>query len=504
MPLLIGIDLGTTHLKALAIDEEGHPRASASIPTPATDEGDGRVVYDPEAVWQSVCQVLDAVLRGTDQRVAGIACASMGEAGFLLDEGGTPLWPAIAWFDPRTRPLEQWWQDHVGRARIRSITGLSMDFTYSLNKILWYRDADPDRFARARHWLGMAEWVAFKLSGHMATNYSLASRTMAFDLLREEWADELLEAASLPRSLLPPVLPAGTPLGPVTAGAAGETGLPAGTVVCVGAHDHICAALAAGAITPGVILNSCGTAETMLTTLDRASASEAMPDERVVVGHHLFPNLYYVMTSFRTSGLSADWFVHHLLTGGSPSHEAFAGRAAESAVGARGLLFYPYLRDASDQRHGAGSSGLLVGLRDFHTNADVARALIEGLAFEARRMFDRLQAVMQQPAQVVRAVGGSTANPVWMQVKADVLGIVVDVLEMKEATAYGAALLAGLGTGTFSDVRRMPEDSTRVRGRYVPDPTRHQAYDGLYRRYLSLLPSVIEVGARLQGSSQRR
>lgn len=495
MPLLIGLDLGTTYFKALAIDEEGRPRALTFLPTPATDEGNGQVVYHAEDVWEAVCRLLRSVQQGSEEPVVGVACASMGEAGFLLDSRGNPLGPAIAWFDPRTQAVARSWQEKAGNQRIRSITGLTPDFTYSLNKILWMREHLPDLFREARCWLGMADWVAYRLSGVAATDYTLASRTMAFDLNGETWSTELLELAGLDISLFPTVWPSGTVLGDVTPEAVAETGLPRGTAVCVGGHDHLCAALAAGAISQGVLLNSCGTAETFLTALDHDGLQRALPDLSIAVGHHLFPGLYYAMTTLRTSGLSADWFVRHMLTSESHSPAELASRARAAPVGARGLLFYPYFRDASDARHAAGSAVVLIGLRDYHTNADLARALLEGLSFEARRLLERLRPLLSIPPKLVRSVGGSTQNVTWMQIKADVLGVTIEVCDVAEASAYGAALLAGLRIGMFNarDAgRTCPVIGTRAT--FIPDPDRQALYDSYYQSYCALLPLVIEAG----------
>lgn len=505
MALLIGLDLGTTHFKALAVSEEGAVRAAVSTSTPATDEGEGRVVYDPDAVWESVVELLRTVrARAGSEPVAGVACASMGEAGFLLDSEGMPLGPALAWFDPRTRPLEERWSRKVSLERIRAITGLQSDFTYTLHKILWWKLSHPELFTRARHWLGMSEYVAYRLCGEMGTDFSLASRTMALDLAREEWSEELLSAGELPHTLLPPVVPAGTRLGTVNAQLARATGLSPGAIVAAGGHDHICAALAVGAVGPRVLLNSCGTAETMLAAVAREALPRALAEKRLVVGHHLFAGTYYAMASLRTSGLSADWFVREMLTGPDNGHAAFAERARVSPPGARGLLFYPYLRDASDERHGAGSAGVMLGLRDFHTNADLARALIEGLAFESRRMLERLGPMLRLAPRaagatgsppVLRAVGGGTANPTWMQVKADVLELPIQVPAVQEATAYGAALLAGLGAGTFRDASTLPGGCREAAQRYAPHPERQRVYRSIYQRYLSLLPAVVGLTA---------
>lgn len=496
LPLLIGLDLGTTYFKALAVDDEGRPRASASIPTPASDEGDGRVVYYPDAVWEAVCKLLHAVLRDIREPIVGIACSSMGEAGFLLDSRGRPLGPAIAWFDPRTQAVARSLQERAGKDRIRAITGLTPDFTYSLNKIVWIRQHHPDAFRQGRCWLGMADWVAYRLSGVAATDYTLASRTMAFDLRAETWSNELLELADVDASIFPAVRPSGTVLGDLTAQAASETGLPAQTAVCVGGHDHLCAALAVGAVNEGVLLNSCGTTETFLSALDVNGLERALPDVSIAVGHHLFPGLFYAMTTLRTSGLSVDWFVRHMLTSQQRSPAELGRQASSSPVGARGLLFYPYFRDASDDRHAAGSSAVLVGVRDYHTNADLARALLEGLGFEARRMLDRLSPLLSVRPTIVRAVGGSTRNATWMQIKADVTGVTLEACDITEASAYGAALLAGLGVGVFGDgggTQQWPAVATRAT--FTPDPHRHSIYEVYYQRYQSLLPLVIQATA---------
>lgn len=505
VPLLIGLDVGTTYFKALAIDDKGLPKTWASTPTPAQDEGDGRVVYYPDAVWGAVCKLLRAILRDTSEPIVGIACSSMGEAGFLLDSRGNPLGPAIAWFDPRTQAVARSLQERLGKEKIRAITGLTPDFTYSLNKIVWIRQHHPDLSRQGRSWLGMADWVAYRLSGVPATDYTLASRTMAFDLRAETWSRELLELTDIDASIFPAVRPSGTVLGTVTPQAAAEIGLPLRTAVCVGGHDHLCAALAVGAVNEGVLLNSCGTTETFLSALDHDGLERALPDTSIAVGHHLFPGLFYAMTTLRTSGLSVDWFVRQMLTSEQRSPAELASQASTAPVGARGLLFYPYLRDASDDRHAAGSAAVLVGIRDYHTNADLARALLEGLSFEARRMLDRLSPMLSVRPRLVRAVGGSTRNATWMQIKADVTGLTLEVCDIAEASAYGAALLAGRGVGIFGHGGRAQTcPMVATRATFRPDPQRHSVYDAYYHRYRSVLPLVIQATTAVQSSTEGR
>lgn len=492
---LVGVDLGTTRIKALVVDGAGQELRVVSCPTPSRDEGDGQVVYDGETLWAAVAGLLRQVVEGLELgQIAGVACASMGEAGFLVDGAGRELFPALAWFDPRTQAIAREVVQRLGRGTLRQITGLPADFTYSVSKLLWYQQHDPVRFKRARAWLHMADWVAFRLSGRVATDFTLASRTMAFDVRQEAWSDQILSACGLEVSVLPRVVASGTPVGRVTREAAQATGLPEGVVVTAGAHDQLASALAVGAVTPERVLNSCGTAETLLTALDLEGYQKALEHDEVVVGHHVFPNLFYGMTTLRTSGLSATWFVRQMLTGPQPSYEELSRRAAESVPGARGLRFFPYFRTSADVV-GAPDSAMLVGLRDFHTNGDLARALLEGLSFEARRLLERLRRGAGVAPQVIRAVGGSTTNQCWMQLKADILGLPVEVAAHQEGAGYGAALLAGLGSGvlTEADLARIVEGTSRA---YTPQQP--QTYAPLYDHYLRLLPLACE-GARLAG-----
>ncbi|BAS28026.1 FGGY-family carbohydrate kinase [Limnochorda pilosa] len=502
MAYLIGIDLGTTRIKAIVVDETGRQHRVVSAPTPSRDEGDGRVVYEGAALWSVIVRLIRELVSQIDPgQVAGVACASMGEAGFLVDDQGRELFPALAWFDPRTRPIAEELVARLGRETLRSITGLPADFTYSVSKLLWYREHDRARFQRARYWLNMADWVAFRLSGVAATDFSLASRTMAFDVRQEVWSSEILDECGLEASLLPTPVPGGTRVGRVTGPAARETGLPEDVSVCSGAHDQLASALAVGATRESRVLNSCGTAETILTALSADGFERALPHQEVVIGHHLFPSLFYGMTTLRTSGLSATWFVREMLTGTDPDYDELGRRAEQSEVGARGLRFFPYFRTSADVV-GAPDAAMILGLRDFHTNADLARALLEGLSFEARRLLDRLQKGAGVAPKVVRAVGGSTANRCWMQLKADVMGLPLQVAAHQEGAGFGAALLAGLGSGllTETDLNRLSEGSTR---QFSIRAEEHAKYAGLYQHHLELLPLALE-GARRAGRDERR
>ncbi|MDQ4128557.1 MAG: FGGY family carbohydrate kinase, partial [Actinomycetota bacterium] len=268
-PLLIGADVGTTNIKAVAFDRSGRAAARASSPTPTRYPRPGRAHHDAEELWASFAKTLRGVTDQLDdpRRVAGIAVASFAEAAVPLDAQGRPTQDVIAWFDGRSRPQAERLGRDFGGDRLFALTGLSLQPIFGLCKVLWLKENEPDAFARTATWLNVADYMAFRLSGVPATDYSLASRTLALDLHRLEWAGGLLEELDVPQDLFAPLRRGGSPLGPVTPEAAAKTGLTESARVAVGGHDHVCGALAVGVTETGTMLNSLGTAEAIFLPL---------------------------------------------------------------------------------------------------------------------------------------------------------------------------------------------------------------------------------------------
>src|SRR5262245_7278440 len=245
-PLLAGIDVGTTNIKAILFTPAGQTVAEASVPTPTHYPRPTWAYYDPEEVWQATVQALRQVTSqvATSGQIVSIAVTSMGEAATPLDAQGRPTYEAIAWFDQRTQAQVAWLAQQIGRDRLFELTGLSLQPIFGLCKLLWLKENQPEAFARTVRWLNMADYIAYRLSGVQATDYSLASRTLALDLRRLQWAEALLAEVGLSPSLFAPLVPSGTRLGLVTPQAAEATGLPSTAWVAAGGHDHVCGALA--------------------------------------------------------------------------------------------------------------------------------------------------------------------------------------------------------------------------------------------------------------------
>jgi xylulokinase len=491
--LLLGIDVGTTNCKALVFDAAGQQCAASSAPTPTQHPRPGWAEYDPEALWQTVASVIRHALNQVDSRyIRGVAVASMAEAGLLIDTAGRPVSPLIAWYDSRSDPQYQRWIEQFGDQRFIAIVGNQPNPIFGVFKLLWLREHAPEAYAAAARWLHVADYIAFRLCGAQATDYSLASRTMLFDLPRLRWSGELIHAAGLRADLLPRLVPAGTRLGSVTDAAAVATNLPRGMALGSGGHDHICGALAAGASTEGIGLDSMGTAEPAFLPLDTLRLGAIGSGPRASFSAHVARGKYCVMKGIRSSGAAVAW-AGRLLgfdVGAAASHERMQAAAAAAPPGSRGVLFLPRL--AAIER------GAFVGLTADAGPAELARAVYEGLAYEWRHYLEAIEQATQSRATTIRLIGGGAQTAEWVQIKADVLGQPLHVLDLKESVALGAALLAGVAAGVYPDEAVAVAGLRHAERVVTPDPARAAFYDRCYRDvYLRIAPALEETHAAI-------
>ncbi len=483
--LLLGVDVGTTNCKALVFDRAGRLHGSGSLPTPAQRPRPGWVEYDPELLWQAVVEVVRQALSQTEPaRVRGLAVASMAEAGLLLDTAGRPLQPIISWNDSRSDQHYRRWLDRFGAMAFFQIAGNPANPTFSVFKLIWLREHAPAAYAAAARWLHVADYIAFRLCGEQATDYSLAARTMLFDLAQLRWSDQIIAAAGLRADLLPEVVPGGTRIGAVTATAALAAGLPAGTAVGVGGHDHICGALAAGAYVEGVGLDSMGTAEPAFLPLNTLRLPQAAGPIGCSFGAHVAPGQYYALKSIRSSGAAVAWANQALGFGGV--YDRMQAAVARAPAGSRGVLFLPRLAPID--------RGAFVGLRSEAGTGELARAVYEGLAYQWRSNLETIESAIQARAETIRVIGGGTRSAVWVQIKADVLGRPLRVLDMQESVALGAALLGGLAAGVYHDLAEAAAGLRFTELTIVPDPIRAEFYDRCYHQvFLRIAPALEDI-----------
>lgn len=490
MQYLIGIDAGTTNQKAILFNEQGTVICQAIRPSPLTAFPDGTAVYEADAVWGQICAILREITAQAGKEVlphiAGVAVTGMAEAGVPLSGKGDALYPFIAWYDPRTIPYAGWWKERFSPERITEITGLKVQHIFSVNKLMWLRDQEPAIFQRMNRWACMEDYIAWKLTGVLKMDYSIGSRTMMMDLQKKVWSRQIMEAAGLNPDLMPELVPSGTKVGSVTAEAAHCTGLLEGTPVFAGGHDHVCGALACGILRKDAVLDSSGTAEEILAASSDPVQVGKLGMEGYNVGHHVASGLYYMAGGIPASGASVDWFSRQFPSG---------DREALKKPGANGLLFLPHLRGSSSPTRNPASSGAFLGIRHYHTHADFSQAVYEGLCYEFRLALQQLTQG-QQPEKIV-AIGGGTKNRHWIQVKANVTGLPIEIPAIQESTALGAALLAGIGAGMYASAEDAAARVYRVGETVLPNLAFQMEYDRQFAVFSDLYDVLLPLNERL-------
>jgi xylulokinase len=493
--LLLGLDIGTTSVKAVVYRTDGTAAGASSLPTPTHVPRPGWAFYRPDELWETVVRAIRGALADlpNPEQIASVAVASVGESGVLVDAGGAATTDSIAWFDIRTRPQAKWLAERIGKDELFARSGLSLQPIFSLNKLLWHREHEPDAWARSVLWLMLADFIAYRLSGQGATDLSLASRTLMLDLHQKRWHEETLTQAGIDQNRLAPLVPGGTPLGYVTAGAASLTGLPVKAVVASGGHDHVCGALAAGVTQPGQMLNSLGTAEALFLPTEQPLVDPKAGRQGYTQGAHVVGGGYYAFAGQYTSGASIEWLRELLGASDDPvAYEQLITGAERVPAGSLGVLFLPHLRLASPPYDDPRSRGALIGLTMDAGRDAVTRAVFEGLAFESRRTLEPLLAYPQvTPPQSVVAIGGGTRNSLLMRVKASVTNLNHHVVNAEEATALGAALLGGLGAGVYKDVDEAVGAMRYGQYEIAPELSDVPVYETIYHEvYQRFYPSV--------------
>lgn len=501
-PLLAGIDVGTTNIKAVIFDLAGQPLAQASVPTPIYYPQPGWAYFQAEELWQGTVAALRQATCQLDDpgRIVGLAVSSLAETAIPLDPHNQPTYHAIAWFDRRTQPQVDWLERTFGQDRLYEISGMPLQPIFGLCKLLWFKENEPDAFRRTVRWLNVADYIAYRLSGVQATDYSLACRIMALNLRTLEWDTALLHEVGVSPELFAPLCYSGTRLGPVTPEAAALTGLPVSAQVAAGGHDHICGALAIGVIQPGDIMDSMGTSEPVFIPLSQPIADPAAGRQGYAQGVHAVAGYYYVTTTGFTSGASIEWFRD--IVGRDLDYAALIAEAESVPPGSLGIYFLPHLRLANTPHYDPQGRGAFIGLSTDAKRAVLFRAVLEGLAYDCRY---GLEPLLSYPGVVapnrIYAIGGSTRNRLLMRIKAAVFNRPITVATVAEATSLGAAVLGGLGAGVYPDVpsalQQLRQEHTLVEPvaeeAVLYDSCFHQVYQQLYLTLRPLHHTIYQI-----------
>ncbi len=489
-PLFLGIDIGTTSTKAIVYDPaRGEVVHVASCPTPVQHPRPEWAEWDPDALWDAVVRaVRDAVARVEHPaRIAGLGIASVGEAGIALDARGQPLRPIIAWFDPRGEEyVGQWWR-YLDTRRLYLITGHFPRSLYTAFKLLWLREHEPDIYERLARWLFVGDYIVYRMTGVMATVPTLAARSLLFDVVHRTWSPDLLKEVGLSEKHMPPVQPTTEPIGHLHPQVAEVLGLPAGIPVALGGHDHVVGMWLAGITLPGRAVDSSGTAQGIAVEIPRF-VGEAGYDAQLTCYPMAVGDTYILQGGMPTAGAALQWLADLIADG---NVETLLTWAQDAEPGSRGAGVIPFLRGPGPPYRRASLRGVFYQIDLAVGRAEMARALVEGLACFLTDVIHLLEQVSGVRVQEVRAIGGTNRHPFVLRVKASMVNRPVARVEIPEVVGTGAALLGGVVAGYFPNSRAALENVRPRVAALSPETAWVDVYAEVYRRHQAWMRAAL-------------
>jgi xylulokinase len=490
MATLIGVDVGTSGTRALAVTTDGELVAEANRPHELLTPRPGWSEQDPGEWWDATQAALAEVAAAAED-VVGLGLTGQMHGSVFLDAVGEVIRPALLWNDQRTAAECAEITERVGAERLLEIAGNPALTGFQAPKVLWLARHEPDAYARVASVLLPKDYVRLRLTGEHATDASDAAGTLLLDVRARDWSPAILDALEIPREWMPAVHEGPEVAGTLRDDLAAELGLPRSLPVAAGGGDNAAAAVGVGVVREGSLSSSIGTSGVIFSHRDAFAPD---PSGRVHAFCHAVPGAWHLMSVTLSAGGSLSWWRDQL----GSDFDALVAEAAAVEPGAEGLVFLPYLTGERTPHLDPDARGGFVGLTVRHGRGHLTRAVMEGVAFSMRDGLEIMRD-LGTPDDDVRAVGGGARSPLWLQLQADVYGRPIRRTVIDEGPAYGAALLAGVAAGAFADVG---DAAARVRLREEvtePDPERARRYEELYGVYASLYPALRDAMHALAG-----
>ena len=491
----LGIDIGTGGSRAVVIDEEGKILASeTALHEEFASPEIGWAEQNPDDWWRASVEAIRGVLKIVKpEEIAAVSFSGQMHGSVFLDESDRVIRPALLWCDQRTDRQCAAITEKIGKERLIELVSNPAVTGFTLPKILWLRENEPEAFEKTRAVLLPKDYIRLRLSGDKASDVADSSGTLLFDVQNRRWSEEMISAFELDRDLFPTVFESPEATGKISAAGASETGLIEGTLVVAGAGDNAAGAIGMGIVRAGMLSATIGTSGVIFAVTD---APVLDLKGRIHTLCHAIPGRWHNTGVTLAAGLSFKWFRENF--GDGKSYDELVGAAAEAASGADGLVWLPYLMGERTPHLDANARAAFVGLTASHTKAHLTRAVLEGVAFSLKdsiEIFGELGA----RAESIRLGGGGAKSALWRQIQADVYAQAVETIEAEEGAAFGAAILAGVGAGHWRSVDEACENTIKTANRIEPNTDSVKKLQRNYEAYKLLYAALRPATAILAG-----
>lgn len=493
---IAGLDIGTTGCKCTVFDEKGKYLGKAYRDYPVL-RSIGNHEIDITAIMEGVYAVIREMAEAFPD-IAGLGVTSFGETFVLTDEKGNPLHLAMLYTDPRGAEECRELTEKTGEKTIANITGLRPHEMYSISKLMWIKKHQPAIYKEAKHIFLMEDYVVFHLTGKAQIDYSLASRTMAFDIHRLDWSDQILEAAGINRKLFSVCVPSGSIAGTILPEVAARTGLSEKVQIVSISHDQVAAAVGAGAFDKTVAVDGAGTVECLTPIYEGIPDADQMYEGYFSVVPYVLPGMYVAYAFSYTGGALIQWCVdtfarerqrksrEQKISVNTLLEKEYAKKHQE---GPSGMLVLPHFAGAATPYMDTGSKGAILGLTVASTAADIYRGCMEGVVYE---MYLNYQSLAGSGIcfEKLNATGGGAHSSLWMQMKADVLNLPITALKTVDAGTVGCAMLTGVAIGMFRELKEAARLMVEETVTYRPRQEIHEKYMRVYERYRKVYEAI--------------
>lgn len=490
----LGLDIGTSGVKAVVVDARGTVRSSATTPLTLSTPRPGWAEQRPQDWWTAATASLRRAIRAAKgMRVAAVGLSGQMHSSVFLDARGSVIRPALLWCDGRTTAECRDITARVGEDRLREWVANAALEGFTLPKVLWLRAHEPEYFARLDKVVLAKDYIRHRLTGALASEPSDASGTLMYDTARRRWSTEMMGAVGLPVSLLPELGESSEVLGRLTAAAARLTGLPPGTPVVGGGADNACGAAGVGVVSAGETVASWGTSGTVLAP---TAEPKVDPSLRVHTFCHVVPRTWYVMGVMLSAGGAFAWHRDVMakeLKGRQDADLILNAEAESVPIGSEGVTFLPYLQGERTPHRDASGRGAFAGLSLAHGRPHLTRAVVEGICFGLRDSLSIIRG-LGLPVTNLLVTGGGAKSPFIRRIQSEVYGLPVMRVNREEGPAFGAALLAAVGVAAYPDLAAACRATLKRLRPERPKPEAHRAYDEPYRRYRALYPALKSIG----------